>query len=223
VPLGLNDWMLMVPFFLASPVAMELLKAYFRRAKEAAGGAAATAGIPVNRPQTGGKAMKVLVPVDVSHNSEGAVRHVVRRFMNDKQMEIHLLNVQPQFTHYVTHKAGSHAVHEYHHEQSEKALQPSMRILDGFGIPYVVHMKIGDAAEQITELAKRLHCDEIVMGTARKNSLTRLVESSLTNRVLELTSVPVEVIAGDAISPWERYGIPAAIAALVALVFAAVD
>jgi hypothetical protein len=31
------------------------------------------------------------------------------------------------------------------------------------------------------------------------------------------------VIAGDAISPWERYGIPAAIAALVALFVAAID
>jgi P-type Ca2+ transporter type 2C len=30
VPLGLDDWMLMLPFFVASPVAMELLKAYFR-------------------------------------------------------------------------------------------------------------------------------------------------------------------------------------------------
>ena len=30
VPLGLDDWMLMAPFFVASPVAMELLKAYFR-------------------------------------------------------------------------------------------------------------------------------------------------------------------------------------------------
>ena len=35
------------------------------------------------------------------------------------------------------------------------------------------------------------------MGTARKNSLTRMFESSVTNRVLELTTVPVEVIAGD--------------------------
>jgi len=30
VPLGAGDWLLMLPFFFASPVAMELLKAYFR-------------------------------------------------------------------------------------------------------------------------------------------------------------------------------------------------
>jgi len=61
------------------------------------------------------------------------------------------------------------------------------------------------------------------MGTARKNSLTRWVEGSVTNRVLQLTSVPVELIAGNEVSQLERYGIPAAIAALIALVLAIVD
>lgn len=31
VPLGVSDWLLMAPFFLASPIAMELVKAHFRR------------------------------------------------------------------------------------------------------------------------------------------------------------------------------------------------
>jgi len=34
VPLGVEDWLLMAPFFLASPVAMELVKLHFRRRKE---------------------------------------------------------------------------------------------------------------------------------------------------------------------------------------------
>ena len=55
------------------------------------------------------------------------------------------------------------------------------------------------------------------MSTARKNSLTRMIEASVTNRVLELTTVPVEVIAGDAVSKLERYGIPAGIGGALAL------
>ena len=61
------------------------------------------------------------------------------------------------------------------------------------------------------------------MSTARKNSLTRMLEASITNRVLELTTVPVEVIAGDAVSKLERYGIPAGIGAALALVIVAAD
>jgi hypothetical protein len=60
------------------------------------------------------------------------------------------------------------------------------------------------------------------MGTARKNSLTRMVENSVTDKVLELTDVPVEVIVGDAVSPYERYGVPAAIGTAIALVLMAV-
>ena len=59
------------------------------------------------------------------------------------------------------------------------------------------------------------------MASARKNSLTRLVENSVTGRVIERTPVPVEVVAGNAMSDWERYGIPAAIAVLLGLIFAA--
>ncbi len=33
VPLTADDWLLMLPFFFASPVAMELLKVYFRGRK----------------------------------------------------------------------------------------------------------------------------------------------------------------------------------------------
>jgi hypothetical protein len=62
------------------------------------------------------------------------------------------------------------------------------------------------------------------MSTARKNSLTRMLEDSTTNSVLELTSVPVELIAGDAVSRLERYGIPAGIGAILGLMlFAAAD
>ena len=96
-------------------------------------------------------------------------------------------------------------------------------MLDGFGIPHSSHSEVGERAKSITDTARRLRCDHIVMSTARKNSLTRLVGTSVTNRVLELTSVPVEVIAGDAVSKWERYGIPAALAAALALLLAAAD
>ena len=52
-----------------------------------------------------------------------------------------------------------------------------------------------------------------MLATARKNSLTRMIESSITNRVLDLTSVPVEVVVGDSVSRLERYGIPVGVGA----------
>ena len=75
-------------------------------------------------------------------------------------------------------------------------------------VPFAQHVRVGRRAETIADEAKRLHCDHIVLATARTNSLTRMIESSITNRVLDLTSVPVEVVVGDSVSRLERYGIP---------------
>lgn len=165
--------------------------------------------------------IKVLIPVDGSRNCEFAVRHVVRQFMDNTAMEIHLLNVQPPFSRHISGFVSRKTLHDHHRDEAEKALRPIRQMLDGFSIPYSVHTEVGEKAKLIADTARRLRCDQIVMSAARKNSLTRLVEDSVTNKVLELTSVPVEVIAGDAVSPWERYGIPAALGSALALLLAA--
>ena len=67
---------------------------------------------------------------------------------------------------------------------------------------------MGDRAEEICSAAQRLNCHHIVMGTARKNSLTRMLEDSATNKVLENATVPVEVVVGRSVSALERWGVP---------------
>lgn len=165
--------------------------------------------------------LKVLVPVHGTPNDRFAIQHVVKQFMNDTAMEVHLLNVQAPFSKDVAHFSSAKSRHDFHAEEAEKALMVSRAGLEKFGVPYAVHTAVGDRAAVITDTARRLHCDQIVMATSRKNSFTRLVEDSVTNRVLELTAVPVEVIAGDEVSKMEKYGIPAALAAAVAFALAA--
>jgi len=197
--------------------AVELAKAYLR----ATSPAGEQAPPPLARLRGEPAMRRILLPVDGSPNSLFAARQVVREFMNNTAMEIHLLNVQPPFSSYVARFASSRNRRDYHREQAEKALEPVREALDRFGVPYAVHMEVGDKAQCIAQAARRLRCDLIVMSTARKSSLTRLVQSSTTNKVLELTPVPVEVIAGDSVSPWERYGIPAGVGSLIALLLAA--
>ena len=168
--------------------------------------------------------LKVLVPADGSPNALHAARHVVNRFMKNAEiigMEIHLLNVQPPFSRHIARFVGRKNRADFHRDEGEKALQPVRHMLANFRIPYTVHIHVGDKARVIADAAHRLRCDHIVMATARKNSLTRMVEDSTINKVLELTTVPVEVIAGDAVSKLERYGIPAGIGAALALLFLA--
>jgi nucleotide-binding universal stress UspA family protein len=166
---------------------------------------------------------RILVPVGGTRNDSFAAQCIIQRFMNDTRTEVHLLNVQMPFSAYVARFTSRRSRQDYQREQAENALAPVRAMLDRHSIPYAVHVEVGDRARVISATARRLRCDEIVMATARKNSLTRLVESSVTDKVLALTPVPVEVVAGNVMSKWERYGIPAAIAAAVAFAVAAID
>ena len=227
-------------------VAIELAKAYLRatsdialagrRKLESAGDArrldtpafdlarARTSRAPASSPLAGENVMrKILIPVDGSHNCHFAVRHVVQKFMSNTAMEVHLLNVQTPFSQHIARFLSRKTLQDFHRDQAEKALAPARQILDSFAIPHSAHVDVGERAKCITDAARRLRCDQIVLSTARKNSLTRLVEDSVVNRVIETTSVPVEVIAGDTVSKFERYGIPAALAAALAALLAAVD
>ena len=176
------------------------------------------------QPAKGESAMqRILVPVDGSPNSQLAVRHVIDQFKKNSALEVHLLNIQPPFSRHIANFVSRRTRQEYHREQSEKALREVRRTLEHFGVPYSVHVELGDKAELIANIARRLRCDQIVMSTARKNSLTRMIEDSTSNKVLELSDVPVEIIAGDAISRLERYGVPAGIGAAIVLLLMAAD
>jgi YjbE family integral membrane protein len=166
---------------------------------------------------------KVLLPIDGSSNSLRAARHVVNQFMSNQRIEVHLLHVRTPLSQHVARFLSRGTRAAFHRDEADKALAPAREMLKRFGVPYTEHVELGDKAEAITRLAHELGAAQIVMGTARKNSLTRLIEDSITNRVLELTQVPVEVVAGEAVSKLERFGLPAGIAAALALLFIAAD
>ena len=90
-------------------------------------------------------------------------------------------------------------------------------------MPHQTHQAAGDSATEICRAATRLDIHHIVMGTARKNSLTRMIEDSVTHRVLEAAPVPVEVVVGDAVSKWERWGVPIGAVGATGLLFLAID
>jgi YjbE family integral membrane protein len=172
----------------------------------------------------GGSDMKkILLPVDGSANSLKAVRHAVNRFLNGEELQFHLLHVREPFSQYVARFVRRGNRIAYHREQAEKALEPARRLLAQFNIPACSHVELGNRAETIVRLAEKLAIAEIVIGTARKNSITRILEDSTTYKVLESSPVPVQVVAGDTVSPLERYGAPAAVAAVVALLITAME
>lgn len=176
------------------------------------------------KTQRGNTAMvKILLPVDGSANSLKAARHVANRFVANQDIEVHLLHVRQPLSQHISRWVSARNRADFHREAADESMAPARELLDRFGVPHSSHMELGQRAETITRVANRLGVSEIVIGTARKNSLTRLLEDSVTHRVIETAQVPVEIVPGETVSKFERYGVPAGAASLIALALAAID
>lgn len=161
----------------------------------------------------------LLLPCDGTPNALLAVRHAVNAFRQGGVLTIHLLNVQPPFSAYVARHVDRNLRADFHRERADQALAGARQLLDDASVPYRVHSEVGDKARCIADAARRLHCNRIVIGTARKSALVRAVENSLTSRLLESSSVPVEVICGAPAGAMERVGIPVGVGAGMALLW----
>jgi len=167
--------------------------------------------------------LKVLVPVDGSKNGLLAVRHAIDEYRRHHEMVIHLFNVQPRLSRHISRFVSRGERHAYMHDRADAALAGAAELVRAAGVPFHTHWASGARADEICRIATRLGVQRIVMGTARKNSITRMLEDSVTHRVLETTPVPVEVITGDAVSRWERWGLPAGVLGAGGLLLLAFD
>ncbi|MGE4111987.1 MAG: universal stress protein [Burkholderiales bacterium] len=162
----------------------------------------------------------MLLPVDASANSLQAVEHVISRHAAGAALEVHLLHVRVPFSQYVARFVSRRDHQIYHRQEAERALAPARDLLNRVGVLHTDHVEFGDRAETILKVAQRLGVSQIVMGTARKNSLTRVIEDSVTSRVLEIVEVPVEIVVGRAVSRIDTVGLPAGVGAAAAVLLA---
>jgi len=189
-------------------------------------GAATTAtpsATPPDSTSGGLPVLNILVPVDASPNALRAVRHAIAEYRRHHELRVHLLNVQPRISRHAARFVSRADRDGWLRDRAETAMSAAVALLTDAGVPHEKHWATGERAEQICRAAKRLGVHHIVMGTARKNSITRMLEDSMTHRLLETTPVPVEVIAGDAVSKWERWGLPAGVVGLGGLLVLAID
>lgn len=161
----------------------------------------------------------LLLPCDGSPSALLAVRHAIRQVRRGEAQMIHLLNVQQPFSAHIARHVSREIRLDFHRERADEALAEAVRLLEAEAVPHAVHTDVGEKARCIADTARRLRCDRIVLGTARRSALVRAVQDSLTTRLLERTTVPLEVIAGTPAGVIERVGIPASVGAGVALLW----
>ena len=140
--------------------------------------------------------LKALVPVDGTGNSLGAIRHVVKLVQEREPLEIHLLNVEPRLSRDISRFLSKDILDVYRHEEAEKAFAPARALLDAAGIAYTEHVLVGHAAHVIADLAKKLHCDKVIMGTHGYGTVTQLMLGSVSHEAIHMMDpeIPVTLV-----------------------------
>jgi nucleotide-binding universal stress UspA family protein len=139
--------------------------------------------------------LRILLPVDGSENALRAVDHAIKKAAWYKEPpEIHLLNVQHPLHGEVGMFLDADQVRAFHHDEGAKALASARELLDKAGIPYLVHIGVGNSAEVIVQYAKEKACDQIIMSARGLGSVAALLLGSVATKVIHLSEIPVLLV-----------------------------
>lgn len=167
---------------------------------------------------------KILIPVDDSINTIVALKHAVTTYGKNSATEFHICNVQPRIYRHIGKFISKNTINEWQAERAKIAAKAAADFLERAGVNFSFNYVSGDKGEALRDEALRQGCSRIVIGSAKKNTLMRLFENSATAKLLEISSIPVEVVTGKSVSMLERWGIPALGAgAATALMAAVID
>lgn len=136
----------------------------------------------------------VLIPVDGSRRSEIAVQAAIRQARLDPVDAIHLVNVQPSLGGYIASFISRAERDAFRREQGLAALADARRLLEQAGVPYTIHIRVGEAVEAIVAAAEDLGADEIVVGVDGSGLFGRIELHSFVNRLIRRSPVPVSVV-----------------------------
>ena len=139
-------------------------------------------------------ALRILLPTDGSEPSRRATAYVLDLAARGLRVELHLLNVQPPVRGGAAALVSHHDLEGYHRDEGMKILAESLRLLEAAGHTAHAHVGVGDPGETVLAFARRLNCEQIVMGTRGHGSVTTLLLGSVAKHVLRDAAVPVTLI-----------------------------
>ena len=138
--------------------------------------------------------LRVLVPTDGSEPARRATLHVLDLAARGLPVDVHLLNVDPAVRGVAASLVSAADIEGYHRDEGMKVLAESLRLVETAGLKPHAHVCVGDPGEMILAFAKRLDCDQIVMGTRGLGPVTELLLGSIARHVVAGAIVPVTLV-----------------------------
>jgi nucleotide-binding universal stress UspA family protein len=138
--------------------------------------------------------LRILVPTDGSEPSHRATQYVLELAARGLLLEVHLLNVQPAVRGGAASLVSHSDLESYHRDEGMKVLAESLRLVEAAGLKPHAHVGVGDPGETVLAFARRLNCEQIVMGTRGHRSVTTLLLGSVAQHVVSEAAVPVTLL-----------------------------
>jgi len=127
-----------------------------------------------------------LVAVDGSENAQRAIAHASRQAGTMHSCALHIIQVQPWLA-----KEAAET------ELARRGLEASARarsLLDAQGLPWRLHLAMGDPAERILERAVQLRVTGVIIGSRGLSTVAGLLFGSVAYKIMHLTHLPVLVV-----------------------------
>jgi YjbE family integral membrane protein len=139
----------------------------------------------------GATGLTLLLAADDSEDALHAAERLIERLSWYRQpVRLHLLNVQHPAHGDVGAFVGKEELADFHHEQGLKTLQPIRERWDRAGVPYTVHIGVGDPPHVIAHYAKETKSNEIFLGASRG----RPMAGSTALATIPLVDIPVTLM-----------------------------
>jgi nucleotide-binding universal stress UspA family protein len=139
--------------------------------------------------------MKILVATDGSTTALRALRFaMLQKGEGCNVAQITLLHVDVPLTAHITNYLDPSGVRQYHEKNSIAAMRGARRVLSKAGFLHDEEMRVGDAADEITSLARRGRFDVIAMGSHGRGALATALLGSVVQKVICRTKTPVLVV-----------------------------
>ena len=176
---------------------------------------------PEENTRSAVNAERIMLAVNDSSQGYEAAQHLARLPAGVIAREIHLVYAAPLLPIHVGKFLSSSARRQCAQDRAREIYDSVRKAFAASSDRIVEHeLRSISPGRAISRLASALGCSRIVIGTRRESALVRLFSNSVTASLLEHSTVPVEVISRGQAPGWVRFGIPAGLSALLALLVA---
>lgn len=142
--------------------------------------------------------MKILLPLDGSDVSLGAVRFAIRLIREGLNASLVLANVQePASLYEMVVAPDAQVLENVSVAAGTHALQSGEELLKLAGMAYECEVASGDPAHTIVDIVERLGCDLVIMGASGMGPLRSALLGSVSHEVLHAAGVPVMIIKAE--------------------------